>query len=87
MWDKIATRWAGKENWMRSRTKNFTLEEKYKFVTFVLSRMRQSTEHRKSKSKDIEKKIKDKTPRDLGPQDITVHTRSEGPTVQLCGRQ
>ena len=38
-----------------------------------------------SKSKDVEKKIKDKTPTDLGPEDITIHTRSEGPTVQLCG--
>ena len=26
-----------------------------------------------------------KTPRDLGPEDITVHTREGGPTVQLCG--
>ena len=24
-------------------------------------------------------------PRDLGPEDITVHTREGGPAVQLCG--
>ena len=48
---------------------------------FVLSKMKPPTEHRKSKSKDIEKKIKDKTPRDLGPEDITVHTRSDAMTV------
>ena len=29
--------------------------------------------------------VKIRTPRDLGPEDITVHTRDEGLTVQLCG--
>ena len=62
-----------------------TSEEKRKFVTFVLSQMKLSTEHRKTKNKDKEKRIKEKTPRVLGPEDTTVHTRSEGPTVQLCG--
>ena len=57
---------------------------KCQFSTFVLGRMKLSIEHRKKKSKGIEKKIKDKTPRDLGPADTTVHTRSEGPTVQWC---
>ena len=47
--------------------------------------MKLSTEQRRSKSKEIEKKIKDTTHRDLGPEDTTVHTRCEGPTVQLCG--
>ena len=47
--------------------------------------MKLSTEHRKKKSEGIEKKIKDKTPRDLGPADATIHTRSEGRTAQLCG--
>ena len=65
---------------MEAREKKNTTEE---FVTFVLSRMKLSTEHRKGKSKDVDKKIKDKTPTDFGPEDITVHTRSEGPTVQL----
>ena len=87
---------------METRYKKNTTEEKYKFVSSVLSKMKQSTEHRKSKSEDREKKImektprdlgpedgdnkfKEKTPRDLGPEDSTLHTRSEGPTVQLCG--
>ena len=29
--------------------------------------------------------LRKKTPRELGPEDITVHTRGGGPTVQLCG--
>ena len=38
-----------------------------------------------TKNKDKGKKLKEKTPRDLGPEDITVHTRDEGLTVQQCG--
>ena len=84
MWDKIVTSWAGKEDWMEARKKKNTPEEKYKFVTFVPSKMKLPTEHRNTKNKDKEKRIKENTPRDLGPEDTTVHTRSEGPTVQLC---
>ena len=35
--------------------------------------------------KDKGKKLKQKTPREQRPEDITVHMRDEGPTVQLCG--
>ena len=85
MWDKAATRLADKENWMEARKKKNSTEEKYKFVTFVPSKQKPFTEHTKSKSKDIKNKVKDKPPRDFGPEDITIHTRSEGPTVQLSG--
>ena len=51
VWDKIATRWAGKENWMEAGTKTYTMEDKDKFVTFVLSKMKLPTEQRKSKNK------------------------------------
>ena len=47
--------------------------------------MKLSTAHRKEKSKGIGKKVKEKTQRDLGPADTTIHTRADGPTVQLCG--
>ena len=40
MWDKIATSWASKENRKEARKKKNTTEEKYKFVTFVLSKMK-----------------------------------------------
>ena len=61
-----------------------TLAEKCKLVTFVLNIMKLSIEHSK-KSLGIGKKIKDKTPRNVGPADTTVHNRGDGPTVQLCG--
>ena len=82
---KIATRWATKENWMEARKKKNTMEAEYKFVTFVLNKMKLPTEHRKCENKNMEEDIKDKTPRYLGPEDITVHTRSEGSTVQQRG--
>ena len=44
-----------------------------------------TTVHRKKKNIGIGKKVKDKTPRDLGPTDSTVHARAGGPTAQLCG--
>ena len=62
-----------------------TLADKYQFVTFALDRMKLSTVHRKKKSKEIGRKVKEKTPRDLGPADTTFHTLADGPTVQLCG--
>ena len=33
---------------------------------------------------DLKRRIKEKIPRDLGPEDSSVHTRSKGPTVQPC---
>ena len=43
---------------MEARKKKST-KEKYKFATCVLSTMKLSIEHRKSKGKDKKKKIKD----------------------------
>ena len=50
-----------------------------------LNKMKLPTEHRNTEKKDEDKRPKKKTPRELGPEDITVHTRGGGPTVQLCG--
>ena len=44
-WEKIATLWAGNDDWMEARKKKNTTDEKYKFVTFFLSRMKLSSEH------------------------------------------
>ena len=57
-WDKIATVWV----WQRKlRWKQEERQVRWristKFVTFILSRMKFSTVHRKGKSKDIEKKM------------------------------
>ena len=68
-----------------SKKEENTPEEKYMFVTFILNKMKLSTEHRKTKKKDKEKRLKEKTPRNMGPKHYSIHTRSEGPTVQLCG--
>ena len=42
VWEKMVTKWAGEENWMKARKRKITLEEKYKFVTFVLGKMKLS---------------------------------------------
>ena len=60
-------------------------EDKYKFITYILNKMKLPTEHRKTGKKDEERRLKRKAPRDLGPEDTIVHTRGEGPTVLLCG--
>ena len=59
----------GKEHWRRSTSssRSFLAEWNYPL-------------NMERKSEGIEKMIKDKTPRDLGPADTVVHTRSEGPT-------
>ena len=48
MWENIC-HWLGgaKEDWMEATKKKNTKEEKYKFVTSVLSKMKLSIEHRK----------------------------------------
>ena len=60
-------------------------EDKYKFITYILNKMKLPTEHRKTGKKNEERRLKRKAPRDLGPEDTIVHTRGEGPTVLLCG--
>ena len=59
------------------------LEDKTKFGTFGLDSVKHSTVHRKEKEKG--KKVDDKAARALGPADTIIHTREDGPTVQLCG--
>ena len=44
-------------------------------------------EHRKTEENDEEKRFQKKRPKDVGPEDITVHTREDILRVQLCGDQ
>ena len=81
VWEKFATGWAGKEDLIRARKMKSTLADKSKFVTFTLDRMKLSTVHRKKKGKGIRRKVKEKTPRDPGPADTSVHTRADVPTA------
>ena len=85
VWDKLATCWTGKKNWMFARKEHNSPEDKYKFTTYIWDKLQLPTEHRREKDKHKVKRVKKKTPRDLGPEDTTVHIRCEGPTVQLCG--
>ena len=76
VWDKLATDWAGKEEWMIERKVKSTLVDKYRFVTSALDSVKLSTVHRRKLVEGKGKKIKEKTPRDLGPAD-TTHARMD----------
>ena len=84
-WDKMATCSAGKKDWLIARRAQNSPEDKYNFITYILNKMKLPTEDRKTENKDKEKRLKKRTPSELGSEDITVHTREGGPTVQLCG--
>ena len=47
VWDKIATEWAGEEDWMRARKRKNALEENYQVVTSALDIVKLSTVHKK----------------------------------------
>ena len=63
-----------KKNWISVRTKKNTPEEKNKFVTFVLNRMKLSTEQRKTNNKDKKKRIKEKHQKFVTQRYFSSHT-------------
>ena len=63
VWDKMATCWAGKKDWMTARKERNWLEDKYKFITYILNKMNFPSEHRQTENKDKDKKIMKKTQR------------------------
>ena len=71
----MATRWANEKDWMIKRKEHNLPSHKYKFITYILNKMKLPTEHRKTEKKD----------RDLGLGDNTIHTFEDQPAVQLCG--
>ena len=46
VWDKLATEWAGDEDWTSKRTKCQAPEDKKRFVAFALKSVNHSTIHR-----------------------------------------
>ena len=69
---------------MLARKEQTSLEDKYKFINYILNAKELHTEHRITQNNDKEKNIA-KTSMDLGLEDVRVPRRDEGPTVQLCG--
>ena len=43
VWDKVATEWAGDEDWACERARCQTVEDKKRFVTFELTSVNQTT--------------------------------------------
>ena len=83
--DNIATDWASKEDWVREKEVKSTLVDKNRFATFALDSVELSAVYRKRQSEMKGKKEKEKTPRDLGHADTTIHTGEDGPAILLCG--
>ena len=57
--------------------KKGALAARSKCVTFVLDSVKLSTAHRKERGDERGKKVKEKTQRNLGPADTTIHTCEE----------
>ena len=51
VWDKMASCWAGKKDWMIARKKQNSSDDKYNFITNILNKMKLSTEHGKQERK------------------------------------
>ena len=80
MWDKIATGWADEEDLDEStKKKKYTGERSTNSSRSFLSRMKLSRNNRQKRVKGSE----DDQIKRQDTRDITIHTRSEGPTVQL----
>ena len=79
---KIATDWAGKEDWISERKKG-AFADKTKIVILALDSIKLSTEHRREKGEVKERKLMRRHRGVWDPRDTTIHTREEGPTVQL----
>ena len=70
---------------MISRKGQHSPEDKYNFFTYILNKMRLSTEHRQTVKKKEEKRIlKERHPGIWVPK-TPLCTRDGGCTVQLCG--
>ena len=66
VWDKIATDWAGKEDWMSERKNKVHLQIIPNSSHFTFDSVKLSTVHRKEKGAGKENKINEKTPREPG---------------------
>ena len=76
--------WASKEDWVREKEVKSTLVDKNRFATFGLDSVELSAVYRKKQSEMKGKKEREKTPRDLGHADTTIHTGENGPAILLC---
>ena len=57
VWDKMATCWAGKKDWKVARKEQNSPEDKYKFITYILNKMKLCTEHRENRKERWRKEI------------------------------
>ena len=78
VWDKVATDWAGDEDWTRERKRCQTMEDKKRFVTSALRSVTHSTMRRTRNGKKNQEKTEDKVPRIRLSAGKTIHIREDG---------
>ena len=69
----------------RKGSEKYTFLMKYVQIRHVRPRQCETVHRTQKNCEGKGKKVEEKTPRDLGPADSTVHTREDGRTVQLRG--
>ena len=67
------------------RDKDATQLKIRKIVTFALRSVKHSTIHRTRIGKKKKETVEGKVPGILGPADVSILTRNEGPTVEMFG--
>ena len=77
MWDKMATCWAGEEDWTIARKKQNSQEEKYKFITYILNKMKLPIEHRHTKIITKERDRQTALGADDPPRKIQITSQSQ----------
>ena len=83
VWDKIASDWAGKEDWISKRKDKTSSADKTEFV-HTYTEPYESVNCPQERERKMERKTSRlKTAEAIGP--ATAYTREDDPTVQLCG--
>ena len=85
MWDNLVTEWAQNNDWITQRGERSTIEERRKFATFALDKMKLCTSHEKGEEPSKGKGAQSKAQRNLGSGDTTVHEKPVCTTLQMCG--
>ena len=60
LWNMMAARLAREKDWTMKRIEHTWPSDQYKFITYILNKMKLPTEHRKREKKDGDQKFKKK---------------------------
>ena len=87
VWDKVASEWAGEEEWSIDKEKYQAIEDKRDFITFHTAGCQNIQLCTGRKLGDKKRKAECEEPRIVGPPDFSIHTREEGTSGSSVWRQ